>query len=101
MYASNSHSYTHLVLALGIVREPTVWVFITSAYPGTHDIGLPTDRGSNAQDQEVERLSPTGGELPVSASPTTPPGGGAGVRQHDQAHGWAGTIKTSNSGYII
>ena len=25
MYASNSHSYTHLVLALGIVRKPTVW----------------------------------------------------------------------------
>ena len=42
MYASNSHSYTHLILALGIVREPTVWVFITSTYPGIHDIGLPT-----------------------------------------------------------
>ena len=42
MYASNSHSYTHLILALGIVREPTVWDFITSKYPGTHDIGLPT-----------------------------------------------------------
>ena len=42
MCASNSHSYTHLILALGIVREPTVWVFITSKYPGTHDIGLPT-----------------------------------------------------------
>ena len=32
MYASNSHSYTHLILALGIVREPTVWGFITSKY---------------------------------------------------------------------
>ena len=42
MYASNSHSYTHLILALGIVREPTIWVFITSKYPGTHDIGLPS-----------------------------------------------------------
>ena len=42
MYASNSHSYTYLILALGIVREPTVWVFITSEYPGMHDIGLPT-----------------------------------------------------------
>ena len=42
MYASNYHSYTHLILALGIVREPTVWVFITSQYPGIHDIGLPT-----------------------------------------------------------
>jgi hypothetical protein len=28
----NSHSYTHLILALGIVREPTVWGFITSKY---------------------------------------------------------------------
>ena len=42
MYASNSHSYTNLILALGIVREPTVWVFITSKYPGIHDIGLPS-----------------------------------------------------------
>ena len=41
MCASNSHSYTHLILALGIVRKPTVWVFITSQYPGIHDIGLP------------------------------------------------------------
>ena len=40
MYASNSHRYTHLILALGIVREPTLWVLITSKYPGTHDIGL-------------------------------------------------------------
>ena len=40
IYASNSHSYTHLIPALGIVREPTVWVFITSNYPGIHDIGL-------------------------------------------------------------
>ena len=44
MYASNSHSYTHLILALGIVREPTVWGFITSKYPGIHDIGLPRNR---------------------------------------------------------
>ena len=42
MYAINSHSYTHLILALGIVREPTVWVFITSQYPGIHDIRLAT-----------------------------------------------------------
>ena len=39
MCASNSHSYTHLIQALVIVRKPTVWVFITSKYPGTHDIG--------------------------------------------------------------
>ena len=44
MYASNSHSYTYLILALGIVREPTRWGFIISKYPGTHDIGLPTIR---------------------------------------------------------
>ena len=44
MCASNSHSYTHLILALGIVRKPTVWVFITSEYPGTHDIGRATKK---------------------------------------------------------
>ena len=58
MCASNSHSYTHLIQALGIVRKPTVWVFITSKYPGTHDIGLPTTlthhRGRRAR--SVERL---------------------------------------------
>ena len=41
MYASNSHRYTHLILALGIVSKPTVWVFMTSEYPSIHDIGLP------------------------------------------------------------
>ena len=44
MCASNSHSYTHLIQALGIVRKPTLWGFITSKYPGTHDIGLPNIR---------------------------------------------------------
>ena len=39
MYASNSHSYTNLILALGIVREPTLWGLMTSKYPCTHDIG--------------------------------------------------------------
>ena len=29
---TNSHSYTHLILALGIVREPTAWGFITSTH---------------------------------------------------------------------
>ena len=43
MYASNSHSYTHLILALGIVIEPTLWGFITSQYHGIHYIGLPTN----------------------------------------------------------
>ena len=44
MNDSNSHSYTPLIPALGIVREPTIWGFITSEYPGIHDIGLPNDR---------------------------------------------------------
>ena len=39
MYASISHSYAHLILAVGIVREPTVWGFITSPYPDIHYIG--------------------------------------------------------------
>ena len=30
MCASRSHSYTHLILALGIIRESTIWGFITS-----------------------------------------------------------------------
>ena len=36
MYANNSHIkfYIHLILALGIVTEPTIWGFITSQYPG-------------------------------------------------------------------
>ena len=49
MYASNSHSHTHLILALGIVREPTVWVTITSEYPGIHDIGLPAVKLPNVK----------------------------------------------------
>ena len=31
-FSSKSISYTLLILALGIVREPTVWGFITSKY---------------------------------------------------------------------
>ena len=31
--------YTRLILALGIVRKPTVWDVITSNYP-VHDIDL-------------------------------------------------------------
>ena len=30
MRVRSSHSYTYLILALGIVREPTVWVIMTS-----------------------------------------------------------------------
>ena len=37
--ARNYHSYTHLLLALSVVREPTVWGFITSKYSCTKDIG--------------------------------------------------------------
>ena len=42
IYANTFHSYTHLILALCSARKPTVWGFITSKYPGKHDIGLPT-----------------------------------------------------------
>ena len=38
--ALNYHSYTHLIPALGIVREPTIWVCMTSKYSCTHDISL-------------------------------------------------------------
>ena len=55
MYASNPHSYTHLILALVIVREPTIWVFITLKYPGIHDIGLPSgnDLGAACGDEHA------------------------------------------------
>ena len=39
IYTIHSHSYTHLILALSIVRKPTIWGFITSEYPGIHNIG--------------------------------------------------------------
>ena len=42
MYARHSHGYTHLILALGIVRKPTIWGFITLQYPGIHGIDLPS-----------------------------------------------------------
>ena len=61
MYASHSHSYTHLILALGIVREPTVWVlhFITSQYPGIHDIGLPAYYSAMLSCKELPRYQPS------------------------------------------
>ena len=46
MYASNSHSCTHLVLALGIVREPTVWGSLLHQASEIHAIGRGTDRRS-------------------------------------------------------
>ena len=44
IYACNSHTYTHLIVALGIVRKPTGVFFLFSffRYPGTHDIGCLT-----------------------------------------------------------
>ena len=72
MYASNSHSYTHLILALGIVREPTVWVFMSSKYSGIHDIGLPTDTAKEhtkkaAQACSTEPLNVTCAQHPAPA----------------------------------
>ena len=55
MYAYNSHICTHLTLALGIVREPTIWIFITSKYPSTHDIGLATRRGRAVDEPSTAR----------------------------------------------
>ena len=63
MCASNSYSYTHLILALGIVREPTVWVFITLKYPGTHDIGLPNPRCPDLKKQLDEAGKLLGGTV--------------------------------------
>ena len=42
MYAKIYHSYTHLILALGIVRKPTVWGFMTTKCSCIHDIGRAT-----------------------------------------------------------
>ena len=58
VYASNSHSYTHSKVALGIVstREPTVWGFITSQYPGIHDIGQATSVNVNTEHLQNVRI---------------------------------------------
>ena len=70
MYAS-SHSYTHLILALGIVRKPKVWVFITSKYPGIHDIGLPYDSNAHAIIAACKpKLTPRGPTLTYNALQT-------------------------------
>ena len=61
MCASNSHSYTRLILALGIVREPTVWWFITSEYPGIHAIGLPNFSVFLSENQRFEGPDPDSG----------------------------------------
>ena len=54
IHASYSHSYTHLILAMCIVSEPTYWVFITSKYPGIHDIGLPNHRRRYADTEHTQ-----------------------------------------------
>ena len=56
MCARNFHSYTHLILTLGIVREPTVWGFITSEYLGIHDIGLPTTGSTKGSSIEIGQM---------------------------------------------
>ena len=54
MYARNSHSYSYLILAPGIVREPTVWVYITSKYPGIHDMAGLVTRPPSSSDELLE-----------------------------------------------
>ena len=44
--ARNCHIYTHLILALSIVSEPTIRGFMTSTYACTHAIGRATRRYS-------------------------------------------------------
>ena len=47
IYASNSHSYTHLLLALGIVREPTVCQdILPGCMPGYFEVINPHSVGS-------------------------------------------------------
>ena len=58
MYASNYHIYTYLITALGIVRECTVLVLITSQYPGIHDIGLPIMMTLCSLSEEAPRARP-------------------------------------------
>ena len=60
MYARNSHSYTHLIPDLGIVREPRVWGFITSKYPGIHDIGLPNTKVLH---EAANSIAPRAGDI--------------------------------------
>ena len=38
--ACNYHSYTHVILALGIVREPKIWGFMTSQAPAHMALAL-------------------------------------------------------------
>ena len=57
--ARNYHSYTHIIIALGIVREPTVWGFMTSKYSCTYDIALPASKYTVAS-----AVPPSGGANP-------------------------------------
>ena len=56
MCARNYHSYTHLILALCIVREPTVWGFMTST-------------SSSTQMSDVGRAAPRPGPLGARGAP--------------------------------
>ena len=74
------HIYIHLILALGIVREPVLWGFMASKHSCTHDIGwadMPgciEDRGG---DCARERTGSLGTSRSGPAHPRTPrqPGG--------------------------
>ena len=71
MRTRNYHSYTHLILALGIVREPTVWGFITSKYPGVHDIGRAdtlSPRSTTAAASRQSATTSSGGRQAAAAA---------------------------------
>ena len=53
MCARNFHSYTHLVLALGIVREPTVRGFMNILLHTSHWPGDPPPLGNIALTSSV------------------------------------------------
>ena len=55
--ARHHHSYIHLILALCIVREPTIWGFMTSKYACTPDIGR-TDHTTPACARIYVRATP-------------------------------------------
>ena len=75
MYARINHSYTQLIQChvSGIVREPTVWGFISSQYPSIHDIGR----------TNTDFAHPSGGTI-VGTAPVS---GGKGTKPATSAVG--------------
>ena len=82
MYANNSHTYTHLIIALGIVRNPTIWGLITPKYSCTHDIAglvltLMGDRAGRWREASRRTHTTHGGPERVRPAHTASDGTGA------------------------